>query len=409
MKFIHAADLHLDSPFRGLANSKMPTALLQRMQQSTFEAATRVFDAAINNQVDFVLLVGDLFDRAEQSINAKYFLNQQLNRLNDAKIPVIISFGNHDYFAGDVNQLGFPENVFVFSNEVTTTKLTLKDGNVVAISGFSFANQWVSERMIANYPAADPQVDWNIGMLHGSAEGIHSTEGTYAPFSLAELNSKNYDYWALGHIHQRQSLDDQHVINYPGNTQGRHINEYGSKGCLLVESNGKQLTTEFIATATIEWQRITITLTEQPITEMVSAILDQLSQRKFTEMHFLRLELTGTLTGEQQQAIIEGQLLSLIQSANTNLLANYNFWVTSIKLLPAPVQLGSVEERQSFEDAKALALTNANFEELLTNFSQENFIKEQLATPEIQAEVNNLAAQVLEQHFDEKGTLESDN
>ncbi|WP_054669975.1 metallophosphoesterase family protein [Lentilactobacillus senioris] len=231
MKFIHAADLHLDSPFRGLANSKMPTALLQRMQQSTFEAATRVFDAAINNQVDFVLLVGgDLFDRAEQSINAKYFLNQQLNRLNDAKIPVIISFGNHDYFAGDVNQLGFPENVFVFSNEVTTTKLTLKDGTVVAISGFSFANQWVSERMIANYPAADPQVDWNIGMLHGSAEGIHSTEGTYAPFSLAELNSKNYDYWALGHIHQRQSLDDQHVINYPGNTQGRHINESGSKG-----------------------------------------------------------------------------------------------------------------------------------------------------------------------------------
>ncbi|WP_054669973.1 hypothetical protein [Lentilactobacillus senioris] len=178
---------------------------------------------------------------------------------------------------------------------------------------------------------------------------------------------------------------------------------------MLVESNGNQLTTEFIATATIEWQRITITLTEQPITEMVSAILEQLSQRKFTEMHFLRLELTGTLTGEQQQTIIEGQLLSLIQSANANLLANYNFWVTSIKLLPVPVQLGSVEERQSFEDAKALALTNANFEELLTNFSQENFIKEQLETPEIQAEVNNLAAQFLEQHFDEKGTLESDN
>ncbi|MCY9806978.1 DNA repair exonuclease [Lentilactobacillus senioris] len=409
MKFIHVADLHLDSPFKGLANSKMPTTLLQQMQQSTFDAATKVFDAAIDNQVDFVLLVGDLFDRAEQSINAKYFLNQQLNRLNNAQIPVLISFGNHDYFAGDIKQLGFPENVFVFPNVVTTTKLTLKDGTIVAISGFSFANQWVSERMITNYPQADSQVDWNLGMLHGSAEGINSTEGTYAPFSLAEINAKNYDYWALGHIHQRQSLDERRVINYSGNTQGRHINEAGSKGCLLVESQGEQLTTKFISTATIEWQRITITLTVQPVTEMVAYILEQLSKKNFTKMNFIRVEVTGTISSEQQQAIINGQLLPLLQDANAKLLSEYNFWVTSIKLLPSPVQLGSQEERQSFEEAKIAALTNDNFQLLLNNFDQESFIKEELDSPAIQAEVSDLAAQILEQHLAEKGTAERDN
>lgn len=409
MKFIHAADLHLDSPFQGLANSKIPTALLQRMRQSTFDAATKVFDAAIDNQVDFVLLVGDLFDRAEQSINAKYFLNQQLNRLNDAQIPVLISFGNHDYFAGDTKQLGFPENVFVFPNEVTTTKLTLKDGAVVAVSGFSFANQWVSERMITNYPSADSQVDWNLGMLHGSAEGINSTEGTYAPFSLPEINAKKYDYWALGHIHQRQSLDEHQVINYSGNTQGRHINESGAKGCLLVESQGKQLTSEFISTATIEWRRITVSLSEQPATEMVAAILEQLSKQAFTKMNFVRVEVSGNISAEQQQTIIAGQLLTLLQEANAKLLSEYNFWVTSIKLLPTPVQLGTQEERQSFDEAKITTLTHDNFQRLLDNFDQDGFIKEQLASVDTEIEVSNLAAQILEQHLTEKGNQERDN
>lgn len=410
MKFIHAADLHLDSPFQGLANSGMPAQLLNRVRQSTFDAATKIFDTAIEERVDFVLLVGDLFDRSEQSINAKYFLNQQLKRLEEVNIPVLISFGNHDYYAGNPDQLGFPANVFVFSNSVDTTTLTLSDGTVVSIAGFSFANQWVSERMITQYPDANSAADWNIGMLHGSAEGVNSNEGTYAPFSIGELKSKHYDYWALGHIHQRQSLDDQQTINYPGNTQGRHINEAGKKGFLMVSTQGDKMVSQFIPSAVIDWTRISVTFSEQATTEMIDTVFEQLSQQGFERLTFVRIEAAGEqMNAEQRDAIISGRLLELIQKENVALTDRYHFWVTSIKLVDSGISnIGSETDQQYFESAKDDVFTTANFQQLLANFDQTSFVREQLADDDGQADVESFAIQVLTPHF-KKGNRESDN
>ncbi len=114
MKFIHTADLHLDSPFLGLKNHSLPDDLWEKIHQSTFDSFQKIIDEAINDQVDFVLLVGDLFDREERSVAADAFLMAQLNRLKDHEIDAFISFGNHDYSTADPSSFGYPDNTYVF-------------------------------------------------------------------------------------------------------------------------------------------------------------------------------------------------------------------------------------------------------------------------------------------------------
>lgn len=406
MKFIHAADLHLDSPFLGLRDEAMTESLETIIRQSTFESAKQIFTDAIDQQVDFVLLAGDLFDRNEQSVAAKYFLDQQLQRLNEVNIPVLIIFGNHDYYAGDIEQLGFPANTFVFGNQVETHQLTLTSGETVAISGFSFANQWVRERMINDYPQRQA-VDWHLGMLHGSAEGIHSTEGVYAPFSITELQAKNYDYWALGHIHLRQSLDEEETINYVGNTQGRHINESGPKGYLLVESKQHQLQSSFHATATIDWQRYLIRATGVTSTELINQIFAELSEQKFKQLQLIRIEITAdTLNDEQIAEINSGQLLTVLQQQNQTIWQQYHFWVTSIKLTEVTNQLNDTIDGRFFTEAEADIFTETQYKELLQPFAKYPFVAAEILNDDSEQQIHNFATQTLVTHIKNEGAAD---
>lgn len=332
MKFIHAADLHLDSPFLGLHNDSLPQPLWERIRKSTFESFQKLTDDAISEKVDFVLIAGDLFDRQERSVSARVFLIQQLQRLAAAHIQVFISFGNHDYYNGDFDKLGYPSNTHVFGNDVETKTIELSNGQIAAITGFSFRNQWVNDPIINNYPEAI-DADWNIGMLHGSLSTLKSPEANYAPFTLEQLKSKDYDYWALGHIHKRQSLDDEGLINYSGNTQGRHINESGDKGYLLVQSNGRHLTTEFHATAPIIWEKLQISVTSDSVDNLANTIMNKISTQKYAKLHFVRIELADkrSHSKEIRQAIIDGDLLSAVQQMNAKNWQQLNCWITSIK------------------------------------------------------------------------------
>lgn len=145
MKFIHAADLHLDSPFQGLHNESLPTPLWEQIRQSTFTSFQRIVDGAIDQNVTSSCWRGIFLIVKNTVFLHEFFLIQQLQRLADAKIPVLIIFGNHDYYSGDIKQLGYPDNTTVFGNQVETKKIQLTNGQVVAITGFSFQNQWVNE------------------------------------------------------------------------------------------------------------------------------------------------------------------------------------------------------------------------------------------------------------------------
>lgn len=401
MKFIHAADLHLDSPFLGLQNHTIPRDLWNKIRNSTFTSFERIVNDAIEQNVDFVLLVGDLFDRNDHSVHAETFLVQQLNRLNDHQIPVLISFGNHDYFSGRVNQLGYPENTYVFSNKVATTTLLLKDGQRVAISGFSFGSQWIKDPIIQDYPQAS-DADWNIGMLHGSLATLNSPEANYAPFNLNQLQEKGYDYWALGHIHKRQSLNPQKTINYSGNTQGRHINESGEKGYLMVEAAQHVLKPKFVATAPIIWQTIQIEFNGESVGELPETIFSHLASLNFYKLSFLRVVLDShiTIPSDILKAIFDGTFLTALQNLNTQNWQQLNCWITSIKVHQSKPVIISRLDQAYFDQAKLETFTKETLFDLAGSLKALSFINDDLNAQDTLNDIFNRSTAILQENID---------
>lgn len=256
--FIHAADLHLDSPFVGL--SKSPEKVLKAAQESTFVALDHLVDVAIERAVDFVLLVGDLFDANVQSLKPYIKLRQACEKLKAHQIFVYLSYGNHDYIKGHVHTVSFPSNVYVFDQEEITSFDFIKKNKLKAkIYGFSYENQAISTNKAKEFKKGNDNIPFHIGLLHGS---LHEDPNhpTYAPFTMEDLLKIPFDYWALGHIHKRQVLQKNPPVIYPGNTQGRHSLEVGPKGCYHVTLTQSTAQTDFIPLHALQFERLSIDL-----------------------------------------------------------------------------------------------------------------------------------------------------
>ena len=234
-KFMHAADIHLDSPLRGL--EKYQGAPVAEVRGATRQAFTNLVGECIAQSVAFLLLVGDLYDRDWKDYNTGLFLLQQMTRLKTAGIPVYIVRGNHDAENAMTKSLRSLENMHVFS--ATKPETFTLEAHHVALHGQSYGKQDTKEDLSLKYPKAVPGV-FNIGLLHTSADGSSSEHATYAPCSVQGLVDHGYDYWALGHVHKRRELSSDPPIVFPGNLQGRHIRETGPKGATLVTvQNGR--------------------------------------------------------------------------------------------------------------------------------------------------------------------------
>ena len=228
VKFAHAADLHLDSPLRGL--DRYEGAPVERMRAATRRAFTNLVDACIAEPVDFLLVVGDLFDGNWKDYGTGLFFASQMSRLREAKIPVVFLRGNHDAASHVTKQLRLPDNVRELSWQKPETFELAHLG--VAIHGQGFGTRAMTDDLAARYPQAIPGL-FNIGLLHTCAEGREGHD-RYAPTTVPILASKGYDYWALGHVHEREVLSRDPWIVFPGNIQGRHARETGAKGATIV-------------------------------------------------------------------------------------------------------------------------------------------------------------------------------
>ena len=231
MKFIHAADIHLDSPLSGLAAYRdAPANLLRTVTRDAF---TKLVDEAIEEAVDFMIIAGDLYDGSWKDYNTGHFFCREMGRLNKVGIPVYLLFGNHDADSEMTKRLMLPPNVHQFESRKANTFLI--DELKVALHGRSYKDAATIENLAATYPA--PISGWlNIGVLHTALEG-NSAHPNYAPCSLAELNAKSYQYWALGHVHEHSILQESPWVVFPGNLQGRHIRETGERGAILVTAD----------------------------------------------------------------------------------------------------------------------------------------------------------------------------
>ncbi len=262
MKFLHAADLHLDSPLKGL--ERYEGAPVDEIRSATRRAFDNLVELAINEQVNFVLIVGDLYDGDWRDYNTGLFFIERMGRLRDAGIRVFIVAGNHDAASRITKYLRLPDNVRAFST--SKPERVILDDLGVAIQGQGFATRAVAEDLSQRYPQGDPQL-FNIGMLHTCLDGKPGHE-PYAPCTLEGLRSKGYQYWALGHVHQREEVSQDPWIVFPGNTQGRHIRETGPKGCVLVTiENDEVVAVEYRDLDVLRWSLCQVDVTAAESTD----------------------------------------------------------------------------------------------------------------------------------------------
>ena len=276
-KFLHAADIHLDSPLRGIARYEgMPVDDIRLAARRAFD---RLVQLAMDEKVRFVLLAGDLYDADWKDTGTGMFFVSRMARLREQRIPVYLIAGNHDAANRMTKSLRLPENVFTFSARHPETRF-LTEGDV-AIHGQSFAKQSVFENLVTHYPVRVPGC-FNVGLLHTSVSGYEGHE-PYAPCTLDDLRLKEYDYWALGHVHMRQELCRHPRILFSGNIQGRNIRETGPKGCALVTvGDGNEiLDCECVHLDLIRWERPTVDLAG-------AEAIDELQERTADAIRTLR-------------------------------------------------------------------------------------------------------------------------
>lgn len=236
-RFIHTADLHLDSPLRGLASREGAPAA--ELRGASRRALDNLIALAKTPKVDFVVIAGDVYDRDWKDYSTGLFFRSRMVKLQEAGIPVFMIAGNHDAASVISRKLHLPENVTYFSSRSAET--VEPEAWPVAVHGMSFPNRAVDENLIPRYPAPVAG-KFNIGILHTSLSGITGHD-TYAPCTVGDLVAKGYDYWALGHIHQPAVMARNPWVVFPGNIQGRHARECGERGCRLVSvDDGLQVT-----------------------------------------------------------------------------------------------------------------------------------------------------------------------
>ncbi|MET3683528.1 DNA repair exonuclease SbcCD nuclease subunit [Alkalibacillus flavidus] len=288
IRFLHTADLHLDSPFKGMRD--VPGVILQGIQSATLKAFDRIIETAIHEQVDFVLMVGDVFDVQSASLKSLVTLKRGLSRLDESGIHVYISFGNHDYDMLKKVDLTLPDNTYIFPSEEVTVTTFVKGDTTVYIYGFSYEHRAVTEPKVVSYEPV--QADgYHIATLHGSLQ-TNADHDVYAPFQLEELKAKPFDYWALGHIHKRELLAQRPYIVYPGNIQGRHMKETGEKGCYVVDMSGGQTHLQFHPVHEIVFLDESYTASAQQVDELVHELKEY--KQRLRQQHgkvWLRLRL----------------------------------------------------------------------------------------------------------------------
>ncbi len=262
IRFIHAADLHLDAAFLGLARGLSPE-LARHLHEATFVALRRLVELCAREKPDFLVLAGDIYNQEEQSVRAQLALRDACETLNLLGVRVFLAHGNHDPLSSRLKHLTWPENVTVFSENVEVFPVKDKEGRVAAlVHGVSHGNGKEKRNLAAWFRRQEVSCP-QIGVLHGNAAGLSGKE-TYAPFNSDDLLASGLDYWALGHIHEYRVVCRDPLAVYPGSPQGLDISEQGRHGCVLVRMEyGAEPVLDFRPLAQVGWQIVECRLEEE--------------------------------------------------------------------------------------------------------------------------------------------------
>jgi DNA repair exonuclease SbcCD nuclease subunit len=293
VKFLHCADVHIDSPLRGLSSGEgVP---VEEVRGATRAAFDNLVTLAVDEGVTAVVIAGDLYDGDRDDYDTAIYLNRQFSRLGEHGIPVVLAYGNHDAASEITRRLRPPENVRVFSHARPET-FVLEDAGL-ALHGQSYRSRAVTQDLSSAYPDRVPGYV-NLGVLHTCLDGRPGHE-PYAPCRLDALYARGYEYWALGHVHTRDELRrDGAWIVFPGNIQGRHARENGAKGASLVEYSGEQIVgVEHRDLYTVRWTRVPVDVSEAgTLDDVLASVGDAVATATADEgarLTAVRVELRG--------------------------------------------------------------------------------------------------------------------
>lgn len=348
--FLHAADIHLDSPLLSLVLPEPSQA--ERVRRACRDAFETFINTAIDRKVAFVVLAGDLYDRDVPNMQVAVFLRNQLARLEKHGIHAIIVKGNHDADNRITSGLALPANTHVFSDRKPETVIYENLPVRVAIHGQSFKPGPVTDNLAIGYPAPIRN-SFNIGVLHTSLAG-NPDHDPYAPCKLEDLVTRGYDYWALGHVHNSAVLCQDPWIVYPGNLQGRHAKETGPKGCVLVTvEDGRVQGVESIDLAVVRWHAAEIdladTLTETDLIERLRKGLADAMQDAEGRPTAVRVRLCGAT---ELFDLIEGRPQRLLQTTLeiAGEIAGDDLWIEKITNDTTPVKAAAVTSDDTTTD-----------------------------------------------------------
>ena len=362
LKFVHAADLHLDSPFVGMS-SEAPEHVSDTLLRATFDAYANIIDLCIEERADALLIAGDVYDGADRSLRAQLKFGDGLKRLDEAGIRSFICHGNHDPLDGWEARLELPGGCVRFGPEVTGEPVFPEDPERAMVYGISYPHREVHENLALRFREL-PRSRFNIGLLHPDVGG-NPGHSPHAPCSLADLGNSPMDYWALGHVHTRQELRQEHpAVVYPGNPQGCSPDETGARGVYLVEVDDDGTPhLEFRPVDVVRWESLEVDITgletEQELLNAMDAAASSCAKDAGGRPLVIRLTLTGrgTLHRELRR---EGITAELLERLNLQYAAGRPWlWCERIQLeTRSMVDPRRLEQREDFVGGLARLVEN---------------------------------------------------
>lgn len=381
-KFIHTADIHLDSPLRGL--ERYEGAPVEQLRSATRDAFINLCDLCLQQEIDFLVIAGDLYDGDWPDYQTGLFFTNQMSRLRAAGISVYIVSGNHDAESEISRNMNLPENVYSFSTTVPETQLIGDLG--VAIHGCGYATKAVTQDLSVDYPAPIGGY-YNIGLLHTSLDGREG-HAHYAPSSQTYLQNKGYDYWALGHVHQAEIISQRPYVIFPGNIQGRHIRETGAKGCTLVTVQDSQTTVEFCQLDVLQWIVCGVDATDcgnlDELNERAITRLKELVNVSDSKLYAVRFMISGATTIHHELRQAHQEFVYNLRSVVNDLSRN-TVWIEKVKFATKHV----VELDAYFEEHPTLQ----SFFEILSDLGKDAATLTEL-TAELQRQIHQFPAEL---------------
>lgn len=397
MKFLHIADVHLDSPFLGL--SFLPSELFCQIKNAIQLSFEKAVNFAIDNDVDLVLLAGDTFDSIHPTPQSKIFFANQIKRLVDRQIQVVMVLGNHDY--SQIDDLLLNESPYfkiIGSNEqIEQVDFMTKSQYKYRVVGFSYQHNHITEDIIAKYPPKSTSI-YTIGLAHAGMKQSSVDQNNYAPFTLNEVKNLNYDYFALGHIHLRQVLSQEPWIVYSGNLQGRHVNEKDAKGFYFgqVDEQSQNTQLQFIDVSPIVWQTVDLILDEpfKSTTKLCAKIQNLLADNNLRPTLFTVNIIGAELLSDAQLDMLNDK--SMYEELSNNL--QYNSLLVKVYYKHRDFIALNATDRALFAKAAEEILTANHTCELASSLMKKsNIVTNNLQKEEYLSDIYELARVRLEQ------------